>query len=68
VDRKKSGGSTRVNNIFVDHISPIISGDNRNNWNDIINRMFVEEEGLQVLCKDCHDAKTKDEREKRNKK
>lgn len=57
----------RINNIFVDHIVPVIDPlTGFTTWDELIERMFVEEEGLQVLCKSCHDRKTADERKKRN--
>lgn len=49
----------RKNNVFTDHIDPI--GTHRT-WDETIARMFVEVDQLQVLCKECHDSKTKDER------
>ncbi len=49
----------RKNNVFTDHIEPI---GTRLDWNTTIERMFCEADNLQVLCKDCHDRKTKDER------
>jgi len=49
----------RKNNIFTDHIKPIGGHDS---WDKIIAGMFCESDNLQVLCKECHDAKTKDER------
>lgn len=57
----------RKNNRFVDHIDPVVPIEGFNSWDDYIARMFVEEEGLQVLCKECHDKKTKDENERRKK-
>ncbi len=54
------------NNIFVDHIDPIISPTlGFRGWDETIPRMFCEEEGLQLLCKDCHTLKTKEERDER---
>ncbi len=54
----------RVNNIFVDHIDPVISPHvGFVSWDVVIARMFCEVDNLQVLCKDCHDHKTKDEKE-----
>lgn len=49
--------------VAVDHIDPIIDpAVGFTNWDETIERMFCEAEGLQVLCKECHDAKTKAER------
>jgi hypothetical protein len=54
----------RINNVFVDHILPVIDpAVGFVSWDEVIERMFCEANGLQVLCKDCHDAKTKEERE-----
>jgi hypothetical protein len=56
-------GSRRTNNVFVDHIEPVIDpAVGFTTWDEVIARMFVEKEGLQVLCKECHDRKTRDER------
>lgn len=57
-------GKKRIRNVSVDHIIPIMDGSVT--WDDVIKRMFCEEDGLQVLCKECHDKKTKEERAKRN--
>lgn len=57
------GKKKRINNAVVDHINPII--DPRTgftNWDSTIERMFCEEDGLQVLCHDCHKRKTDDEK------
>lgn len=53
----------RCNNIYVDHIDPIIDPEvGFVSWDNVIERMFVDEDKLQVLCKNCHDIKTKEER------
>ena len=57
--------SGRIPNIFVDHISPVVGPEGFTTWDELINRLFCEEENLQVLCKVCHDAKTQDERKKK---
>jgi 5-methylcytosine-specific restriction endonuclease McrA len=50
--------------VSVDHISPIVDPAlGFTTWDDTIARMFCEKDGLQVLCKDCHDNKTKEEKE-----
>ena len=49
-------------NIFVDHVEPVGSSDD---WDTHIHRLFCDEEGLQLLCKVCHDRKTRDENSRR---
>ena len=49
----------RKNNIFTDHIEPV-GGDG--DWNKVIENLFCETDNLQLLCKECHDAKSKHER------
>lgn len=54
----------RVKNVFVDHEPPVV--DPRlgfTTWDSFIYNLFCEEDSLQVLCKSCHDAKSKEERE-----
>tara|TARA_Y100000310_G_scaffold345202_1_gene462631 strand:- start:2034 stop:2393 length:360 start_codon:yes stop_codon:yes gene_type:complete len=52
----------RKNNISIDHIKPVIPAKGFSTWDSVISRMFCEENNLQLLCKDCHDSKTKEER------
>lgn len=53
-------------NVYVDHIIPVIDpAIGFTSWDDFIKRLFVEEKDLQVLCADCHDRKTKQEKERR---
>ena len=53
----------RVNNIFVDHLIPIVEPSTGfNTWGDFINGLFCDSDNLQVLCKSCHDIKSKEER------
>lgn len=57
-------GSKRENNVFVDHIKPIVDPSTGfTTWDDFINGLFCEEENLQVLCLECHARKTLDEKE-----
>ena len=59
-------GKKRQDNALVDHIEPVVSTtDGFTGWNDMIERMFVEKDKLQLLCRDCHNKKTADEREQR---
>lgn len=55
----------RVSNAIIDHIDSVVPTTGFTDWNDVIERMFVEADKLQVLCKDCHDLKTQQEREQR---
>lgn len=49
--------------VQVDHIQPFCADDD---WNRKIERMF-DENNMQVVCKHCHEKKTKAEREKKKK-
>lgn len=54
----------RVKNALVDHINPVIDPHvGFDSWDEVINRMFCETDNLQVLCKECHDKKTQEEKE-----
>lgn len=45
--------------IQLDHIEPVIhEEDGFIDWNIYLERLFCAEEGFQVLCKPCHEAKT----------
>lgn len=56
----------RENNIFCDHISPVVDTEEGfTSWDNLIERLFCEADGLQILCKVCHDLKSKDERDRR---
>ncbi len=60
------GNKRRINNSVVDHISPVI--DPRRgfvSWDELIKRLFCEADGFQLLCHECHSAKTADERKLR---
>lgn len=52
--------------VVVDHINPVVPVSGFTNWDDVILRMFCGVEGLQVLCKECHKIKTKEENAQRN--
>ena len=51
--------------INVDHIHPAGNLNCANDLPGFVKRLFVEAEGLQVLCSNCHDKKTAKERENR---
>lgn len=48
--------------IEVDHISPVIDiMKGFTTWDDYINRLFCDVDGLACLCRTCHDSKTQSE-------
>lgn len=51
--------------VAVDHIDPVVATTGFVSWDDVIDRMFVEKEGLQVLCKECHKVKCDEEKQQR---
>jgi len=64
----KPGNKRRINNVIVDHCEPVINPKRGFvSWDELINRLFVEAERLQILCHACHLEKTKDERQCRTK-
>ncbi len=45
--------------IQLDHIAPVVNEeDGFIDWEVYITRLFCDVEGFQVLCKECHSAKT----------
>jgi hypothetical protein len=65
---KRKAHQARAKDISVDHINPVVDPtEGFISWDKIIERLFVEEDGLQVLCKDCHKRKSNDERQARQK-
>lgn len=53
----------RFKNKIADHIDPIVDpAKGFENWDTFIERMFIELDGWQILCKKCHDEKTAEER------
>jgi len=56
----------RVNNVLVDHRDPVVDPVRGfTTWDELVDRLFVEADGLQVLCFECHANKTADERQVR---
>lgn len=50
--------------VNVDHIFPVIDPKTGfTSWDDFISRLFCEKENLQVLCTECHNLKTKKEKD-----
>ena len=55
-------------NVFVDHIESVVdTQEGFQGWDVFIERLFCEEENLEVLCSDCHSKKSSEEREERKK-
>ena len=55
---------SRVRNNFVDHIKPTVDpAIGFTTWDDVIEGLFCEADNLQVLCKQCHDTKSEEERQ-----
>jgi 5-methylcytosine-specific restriction endonuclease McrA len=53
----------RVKNVFCDHINPVVDPTTGfSGWDNFVNNLFCEPENLQLLCKECHDLKSKEER------
>lgn len=59
--------------IAVDHIEPVIpvtgfpTINGEDDWNTYIKRLFVGREGLQRLCRSCHNCKSQAENSQRRK-
>ena len=48
--------------IHVDHIAPVVDpARGFTTWDEYIDRLFCDMDGLQILCKTCHKKKTKEE-------
>lgn len=55
-------GVFRSKEINVDHIIPVVDPKvGFSTFDDYVERLFVEEEGWQILCIECHNVKTKEE-------
>lgn len=53
----------RVKNVFCDHINPVVDPETGfSGWDSFVNNLYCEEDNLQLLCKACHDLKSKAER------
>lgn len=56
-------GAFPAKDVQVDHITPIIDpAVGFTTWDDVIDKMFCEQENLQCLCSECHKVKTAQER------
>lgn len=57
----------RRDQIEVDHIESVENLDHFDGWDAWLNRLFCPAGGLQILCHDCHKAKTKKDSAQRRK-
>jgi 5-methylcytosine-specific restriction endonuclease McrA len=51
--------------VSVDHLVPCGRLSSFEDLPGFVKRLFVEKDGLQVLCHDCHDQKTKEDAQKK---
>lgn len=54
--------------VQVDHVKPAVGIEGFSSWDSFIEGLFCEKDNLQVLCSECHNTKSKGEREARRKK
>lgn len=47
--------------VEVNHIVPVVPLSGFDSWDRVIERLFCEEDGLEVVCKPCHKSISKDE-------
>ena len=47
--------------VEVNHIVPVVPVTGFDSWDEVINRMFCESDGLELLCKPCHKTVTAEE-------
>jgi 5-methylcytosine-specific restriction endonuclease McrA len=52
----------KMTEVSVDHIVPVGTLRCYNDLPGFVERLFCEKEGLQVLCRECHNTKTQEER------
>lgn len=45
----------------ADHLIPVVGPEGFIDWNTYVERLFVEKDGYQALCKGCHDRISKHE-------
>lgn len=52
----------RMKGVFVDHIVPVVDpAVGWTTWDEVVDRLFCEPNNLQLLCKECHSVKSKEE-------
>lgn len=51
--------------VQVNHIIPVVPLSGFTTWDEVVDRLFCEKDGLEVLCKPCHKEVTKEENDSR---
>ena len=51
--------------VEVNHKQSVVPVEGFTSWDEVINRMFCEKDGLEVLCKTCHKQRTQEENQLR---
>lgn len=52
-------GTFKAGEYAIDHIKPVVSiKEGFTSWDEIINTLFCDADGFQILCHSCHDIKT----------
>ena len=58
-------GEFTAKNVEVNHIIPVVPVTGFDSWDNVIDRLFCEEDGLEVVCKPCHKLISKKENQER---
>jgi len=53
------GSKSSRKNVAVDHKEPVVAVTGKTDFNEYIARLFCGIKGLQILCKVCHNKKSK---------
>ena len=60
---KHCGGEFTSKDVNCDHIDPVVDPTvGFVDWNTYIKRLFIEKEGYQILCSECHNKKSAEEK------
>ena len=52
-------GTFKAGQYAIDHINPVVAiKEGFTTWDEIIDTLFCDKNGFQILCHDCHSIKT----------
>lgn len=51
--------------VEVNHITPVVPTSGFDSWDGVVERLFCETDGLEVVCKPCHRSITNKENKER---